>query len=75
MPDDAAAAEMKLVTESLVALLKLQREHPQILKAADALSIRQDGARVTATLDMPSTDFVAACKEYNSIKIKPQGRR
>jgi hypothetical protein len=41
-----------------LALIKLQKEKPEALKLAQALTLKQDGATVVATLALPDSDVI-----------------
>jgi hypothetical protein len=60
--DEETAGQMLSIAQGLVGLMKLQKEKPEAVKFADALIVKQDGARVVATLAMPATDFVEIMK-------------
>lgn len=60
--DEAVAGNMLSIGQGLVGLMKLQKEKPEAVKFADALAVKQDGARVVATLAMPAADFVEMLK-------------
>lgn len=67
---ETSARQMSIAARGLVALLSLENNSPAGGKVADAITIRQKGSAVTATLSVPSTDFVAALKAYNANKTK-----
>jgi hypothetical protein len=56
------ATNIAAIAKGLVSLMKLQKEKPEALKVADALSVKQDGASVVATLSMPSADVIELMK-------------
>jgi hypothetical protein len=60
--DEEVAKQMASVGQGLVGLLKLQQEKPQSVKLAEAISLKQDGAGVVATLAMPADDVVELMK-------------
>ena len=53
---------MASIGQGLVSLMKLQKEKPELVKLAEAISLKQDGAGVVATLAMPANDVVAMMK-------------
>jgi hypothetical protein len=56
--DADTATQISAIAQGLVALLKLQQGNPDVLKIANAVSLRQDGATVTATASIASQDVV-----------------
>lgn len=61
--DEEIAGEMALVGQGLVALMKLEKNNPGSVRLAEALTLKQDGTSVTATLAIPTsevTDFLKA---------------
>ena len=66
--DEEVAKNMASVVQGLAALVKLQQEKPQAIKLAEALSVKQDGAAVLATLAIPAEDAVAMIKAGNAKK-------
>jgi hypothetical protein len=60
--DDDTATQIASVAQGLIALGKLQQKNPGALKLANAASIKQDGATVTATLSIPEDDAVDLIK-------------
>jgi hypothetical protein len=59
---EEVAGHMVTIAQGLVALLKLQADKPEAAKLADALSLKQDGAKLTATLSLPADQLVAVIK-------------
>jgi hypothetical protein len=66
--DEEVAKNMAAVVQGLAALVKLQQQKPQAIKLAEAVSVKQDGAAVQATLAMPADDAVAMIKAGNAKK-------
>jgi hypothetical protein len=60
--DEEVAKQLAAVGQGLVALLKLQQEKPEAMRLANALSLKQDGLAVIATLGMPTDEVVAMMK-------------
>jgi hypothetical protein len=60
--DSDTATQMSAIAQGLLALLKLQQGNPDALKIANAVSLRQDGADVIATVSIPSQDAVDLIK-------------
>lgn len=50
------------IAQGLLALAKLQGNKPDSAKIANAINLRQDGARVIGTLDLPAGDVVEMMK-------------
>ena len=60
--DEDVAKQVAFVVQGVVALAKLQKEKPEAGKLAEALSLKQDGASVVATLAMPAADAINILK-------------
>jgi hypothetical protein len=60
--DEDVAGQMASVGQGLLSLLKLQKDKPDANKLADALSLKQDGVNVTATLSLAANDLIAMGK-------------
>ncbi len=60
--DDEVANHILSVGQGLVSLLKLQKDKPAPMKIADAVTLKQDGASVVATLAMSSSDLIELMK-------------
>ena len=60
--DEEVSKQMASVGQGLVALLKLQQDNPGATKLADALSLKQDGTGVSATLSIPSAQVIELLK-------------
>jgi len=60
--DEEVAQNMASIGQGLLALMKLQKEKPESVKLATALSLKQDGASVVVTLAMPADDAVELMK-------------
>ncbi len=60
--DEDVARQMASVGQGLLALMKLQKDNPGSVKLADALSLKQEGAGVTATLAVPTADAIELIK-------------
>ena len=60
--DEEVSKQMLSVGQGLVALLKLQQDNPGSVKLAEALSLKQDGTGVVATLAMPSAQAIELMK-------------
>jgi len=73
--DAEVAHQMALVGQGLVALLKLQRINPGSAKLAEALSLKQEGAGVVATLTMPITDVIELMKADAARKAQKKAEK
>jgi hypothetical protein len=60
--DEDVAKQAVTVGQGLLALAKLQKAKPEAGKLAEALSLKQDGASVVATLAMPVADLINIMK-------------
>ncbi|MCX6923430.1 MAG: hypothetical protein NT154_09525 [Verrucomicrobia bacterium] len=59
---EEVAQQMVSVGQGLLALMKLQQNNPGSVKLAEALSLKQDGAGVTASLAIPTADVIELMK-------------
>jgi hypothetical protein len=55
--DTDTATQISAIAQGLIALLKIQQGNPDLLKVANAVSIHQDGAVVTANASMAVKDM------------------
>jgi hypothetical protein len=69
--DNNTAIQISAIAQGLLALLKLQEGNADALKIANAVSLRQDGANVIATVSVPSQDVVDLIKT----KVADAGRK
>jgi hypothetical protein len=60
--DTDTATQISAIAQGLIALLKLQQGNADILKIANAISLHQDGAIVTASASIPSKDVADTIK-------------
>jgi hypothetical protein len=60
--DEVVAQQMGWVGQGLVALMKLQRGNPSSAKLAEALTLKQDGAGLVATLALSTDEAIALMK-------------
>jgi hypothetical protein len=68
--DEEVAKNIVSVAHGLAGLLKLQQNKPEVTKLAEAIAVKQDGTRVTASATMPSTEVVAIMKADAERKAK-----
>ena len=69
--DEDTAKKMLFAVQGLVALLSLQKDAPEAARLATFITVKQNGATVTATFSMPSTDLIATSRAYFSKNGKP----
>jgi hypothetical protein len=70
--DPDVAQLMATVGQGLVALLKLQRDNSATMKLAEAVSLKQAGASVVASLAIPTDEVVGLLKADAARKAKKQ---
>jgi hypothetical protein len=68
--DPDVAQQMATVGQGLVALLKLQRGNAGLLKLAEAISLKQDGADLVASLSIPTGEVVELIKADEARKAQ-----
>jgi hypothetical protein len=66
---------MSLIGQGLVALMKLQRFNPGSARLAEALSLKQEGAGVVATLAMPATEAIELMKADAARKAQKKAEK
>jgi hypothetical protein len=60
--DDQTAATMMTIAQGMIGLVKLQQDKPEATKFLQAIALKQDGASIILTLDIPTDDVVGAMK-------------
>lgn len=60
--DEEVAGNMTSIAQGLVALMKLQKEKPENVKIAEAMTLKQEGPSLTVHLTLPATDVVEMMK-------------
>lgn len=60
--DEEVAGHINSIAQGLLALMKLQKDKPESVKFANALSLKQDGSQVVVSLVLPDSDAVAMMK-------------
>jgi hypothetical protein len=60
--DEEVAGHISSIAQGLVALMKLQKDKPESVRFAEALSLKQDGPQVVVNLVLPDADAVALMK-------------
>ncbi len=68
--DENTARQMATVAQGLLALLTLQQDNPNAAKLANAISVKQNGASLTAILSVPSADLIGAWKAEAAKKAR-----
>jgi hypothetical protein len=60
--DEEVAGHINSIAQGLVALMKLQKDKPESVQFANALTLKQDGAQVVVSMALPDNDAVAMMK-------------
>jgi hypothetical protein len=60
--DEEVAGHITSIAQGLIALMKLQKDKPESVQFANALSLKQDGAQVVVSLVLPDNDAMALMK-------------
>jgi hypothetical protein len=60
--DDETAGTMMTIAQGVIGLLKLQKDKPEAAKFLQAIALKQDGASIVLTMDLPTDDVVNAMK-------------
>lgn len=60
--DEEVAGHMLSIAQGLLSLMKLQKEKPESVRFAEAVSVKQEGARVLANLALPVDEVVQFLK-------------
>jgi hypothetical protein len=60
--DDEVAGSMMSIAQGMIGLLKLQKDKPEAAKFLQAIALKQDGASLVLTIDIPTDDVVNAMK-------------
>jgi hypothetical protein len=58
--DDEVANSMMAIARGMIGLLKLQKDKPEAAKFLQAIALKQDGASIVLTIDLPTDDVVNA---------------
>jgi hypothetical protein len=56
------AGHINSIAQGLVALMKLQKDKPESVQFANALTLKQDGAQGVVSMALPDNDAVAMMK-------------
>ena len=73
--DEVVAQQMGWVGQGLVALMKLQRGNPGSAKLAEALTLKQDGAGLVATLALSTDEAIALMKADAARKAQKKAEK
>ena len=60
--DEETANAMTAIAQGMVGLVKLQKDKPEASKFLQAINLKQDGASIVLTIDVPTDDVVNAMK-------------
>ena len=71
--DEEVAQHISAIGQGILALMKLNKEKPEAVKIAEALSLKQDGASVIGTLNVSADDLVGFMKADAERKAKQAG--
>ncbi len=73
--DEEVAGHILSVGQGLVSLAKLQQDKPEAARLAEALSIKQQGSEVVATLSLPAGDVVEFMKTKAARKAERENEK
>ena len=73
--DEEVASNIASIAQGLISLMKLQQDKPESVKLAQALTLKQDGPRVTIGLTMPASDVVELMKADAARKARQQAEK
>jgi len=73
--DEDVAKQMALVGQGLLALMKLQKDKPESVQLAEALSVKQDGMGVAVTLAVPADQAIALIKAGAAKKAQKKAEK
>ena len=60
--DEEVAGSMMAIAQGMVGLMKLQKDKPEATKFLQAINLKQDGASLVLSLNVPTDDVVGAMK-------------
>ena len=60
--DDETAGTMMSIAQGVIGLVKLQKDKPEAARFLQALALKQDGASIVLSIDVPTDDVVNAMK-------------
>jgi hypothetical protein len=73
--DDEVAGSMMSIAQGMIGLLKLQKDKPEAAKFLQAIALKQDGASIVLTIDIPTDDVVNAMKASEERKAAKAAQR
>lgn len=73
--DEEVAGHIYSIAQGLVALMKLQKEKPESVRFAEALSLKQDGSQVVVSMVLPDNDAVAMLKADAARKAQKKAEK
>ena len=73
--DAEIAGNMAEIGRGLIALMRLQQDRPEAVKLAQALTLKQDGARITLNLSMPMSEAVDIIKANAARKAQKKAEK
>jgi hypothetical protein len=68
--DEEVAKQIASVVQGLISLIKLQKEHPEANKLAEALTLKQDSVEVLVTLSLSAPDVIDVIKAHHTRQEK-----
>jgi hypothetical protein len=71
--DEEVAQHIASIGQGILALMKLNKDKPEAIKIADALSLKQDGANVVGSLSLAADEVVGFMKADAERKAKKEG--
>ncbi len=73
--DEEVAANMASIAQGLIALMKLQKEKPESVKFAEALTLKQEGPAIVVKLNFPAADAIDLIKADAARKAQKKAAR
>jgi hypothetical protein len=73
--DEEVARQMATVGQGLVALMKLQKDNPGSVKLAEALTLKQDGTGLVASLAVSTTEAIELMKADAARKAQKKAEK
>jgi hypothetical protein len=71
--DEEVASHINSIAAGLISLMKLQKEKPEAVKFAEALALRQAGAKVVVSAALPASDIIEGMKADAARKAARKG--
>jgi hypothetical protein len=73
--DEEVAGHIASIAQGLIALMKLQQDKPEALKFAQGLTLKQEGPRVTISLNLSADDAVSMMKAHAARKAQQKAEK